>query len=404
DWTELFLARTSAAANPELPSLFAWVYTTTLGTGDRMVAERNPYYWKTDPDGRQLPYLDRVVFDVVQNDQVILLKASNGEFAMHARHINTLRNKPVLARNRKRGGYAFFDLVPSIMNDLLVQLNLAHEDDALRAVFADKDFRIGLSYAINRPELIQSVVQGQGEPWQAAPRRESEFYDEQLAKQYTEFDLDKANEHLDRAGLANRDADGFRLRGDGQRIRFTVEVPTPTVKDFWVDAMELIKGYWAEVGVEIEVKSEDRSLFYERKAANAHDAVVWQGPGGTQDAMMDPRSYFPFSAESGYAVPWAAWFTSRGKAGQEPPEPAREQMALYRQLETTVDKAEQARLFRAILDIAREQFWVIGTVAPSQGYGIVANDFHNVPKSIPDANIYATPGPTNPEQYYLSRE
>jgi ABC-type transport system substrate-binding protein len=400
-WPELFLAKTSAAANPELPTVCAWVYTTTLGKGNRMVAERNPYYWKTDPDGRQLPYIDRVVFDIVQNEQVILLKASNGEFGMHARHINTLRNKPVLAGNRKRGGYRFVDLVPSVMNDLLVQLNLAHEDDAMQKMFASKDFRIGLSYAINRPELIRSVVQGQGEPWQAAPRRESEFFDERLAKQYTEFDLDRANAHLDRAGYAERDGDGVRLREDGERVRFTVEVPTPTVKDFWVDAMELIKGYWAEVGVEIEVKSEDRSLFYERKDANAHDAVVWQGPGGTQDAIMDPRSYFPFSSESGYAVPWATWFTSRGEAGTEPPKPARDQMALYRQLESTVDRDEQARLFREILAIAREEFWVIGTIAPTQGYGIVANDVHNVPASMPDANIYATPGPTNPEQYFI---
>ncbi|HEY8456817.1 MAG TPA: ABC transporter substrate-binding protein [Actinopolymorphaceae bacterium] len=401
-WAELYFARASATSNPELPGLFAWIYTTPLGEGSRMVAERNPYYWKTDPEGRQLPYIDRVVFRIIQDQQVILLSASNGEFGLHARHINTLRNKPVLARSRKKGRYDFFDLEPSIANDMLVQLNLAHKDPVMRRMFGNKDFRIGLSYAINRPELIDAVVQGQGEPWQAAPRRESEFFDEEFAKQYTKFDVDKANEHLDRAGYARRDGEGFRLRPDGERIHFTVEVPTPTIKDFWVDAMQLIKGYWAKVGIDIDVKSEDRSLFYERKDANAHDAIVWQAPGGLQDAILDPRIYFPFSSESGYATPWAAWFRSRGAAGEEPPEPAKRQMQLYRQLEATVDEEERANLFRAILEIAKEQFWVIGTVAPSKGYGIVADNFHNVPESMPDANIYATPGPTNPEQYFIS--
>ena len=288
------------------------------------------------------------------------------------------------------------------MSDLLVQLNLAHKDPVMRTMFQNRDFRIGLSYAINRSELIDAVVQGQGEPWQAAPRRESEYFDEEFAKQYTEFDLDRANQHLDRAGYAERDGEGFRLRPDGRRIHFTVEIATPTVKDFWVDAMELIKGYWAKVGIDVDVKSEDRALFYERKDANAHDAVVWQGPGGLQDAILDPRCYFPFSNESGYATPWAAWFTSRGTAGEEPPEPAKRQMELYRQLEATIDEAERGRLFRGILDIAKEEFGLIGSVAPTEGYGIVANNFHNVPASMPDANIYSTPGPTNPEQYFIS--
>lgn len=401
-WTDLFFARASAPANPDLPGLYPWIYTTALGEGTRMVAERNPYYWKTDPAGRQLPYIDHVVFEIVGNEQVILLKASNGELGMHARHVNTLRNKPVLARSRESGKFDFFELVPAIMNDLIIQLNLTHKDPVLREIFQSKDFRVGLSYAINREELIDAVLQGQGEPWQAAPRRESEFFDEEFAKQYTEFDLDKANEHLDRAGFAARDRQGFRLRPDGKRLRFAVEVPSPALKDFWVDALQLIKSYWEKAGVHIDVKTEDRTLFYKRKDAGEHDAVVWQGPGGLQDAILDPRCYFPFSSESAYAVAWAAWFTSRGARGEEPPKPAKRQMELYRQLETALDKAEQARLFEEILAVAKEQFWLIGTVQPAMGYGIVANDFHNVPATMPDANVYATPGPTNPEQYFIT--
>src|SRR5690606_9150640 len=159
------------------------------------------------------------------------------------------------AKNRERGKYGFFELVPSIMNDMLVQLNLAHEDEKMRRIFQNRDFRIGLSYAIDRADLIKAVMQGQGEPWQAAPRRESPFFDERLAKQYTEFDPKKAERHLDRAGLRKRDREGFRLREDGKRLHFRIEVPTPSVKDFWADAAELVKRYWAEVGVFVEVKS-----------------------------------------------------------------------------------------------------------------------------------------------------
>lgn len=401
DWVEFYGGKTEGAENPDLPTLNAWVYTTALGTGTRMVAKRNPYYWKTDRDGRQLPYLDEVVFDIVNDAQVIVLKASNGELNMHCRHINTVRNKPVIARGREAKGFDFFDLLPALMNEMMIGLNLAHKDKALRDVFQNKDFRIGLSHAINRPELIAAVLQRQGVPWQGAPRKESEFYDEELATQYTDYDVDKANSHLDRAGFTERNAQGIRLRPDGEPIRFAVEIPTPTLKDFWVDAMNLVKGYWAEVGVDIAVKAEDRTLFYERKEANEHDAGVWQGDGGLQDAILDLRWYMPFDHESIFATPWALWFTSGGREGQEPPPAAKRQMELYGEVRRTTDKGEQATLMRQILQIAKEEFWAIGTVLPTSGYGIVANNFHNVPKTMPEAYLYPTPGPTSPEQYFI---
>lgn len=95
----------------------------------------------------------------------------------------------------------------------------------LREVLQSTDFRIGLSHAINRPEVATVVYLEQGEPWEVAPLPDGPFYDEELAKQYTEFDLDLANEHLDRAGLDQRGGDGFRLRPDGERLSFRVISP-----------------------------------------------------------------------------------------------------------------------------------------------------------------------------------
>jgi peptide/nickel transport system substrate-binding protein len=51
--------------------------------------------------------------------------------------------------------------------------------------------------------------------------------------------------------------------------------------------------------------------------------------------------------------------------------------------------------------IAREQFYVIGTVMVPEGYGIKRNDFHNVPSVMPESADYNDPAPTNPEQYFI---
>ncbi|MEQ4210305.1 ABC transporter substrate-binding protein [Actinopolymorpha sp. B9G3] len=403
-WGDFFLLdKGSVWSNAELPSLFAWRLTRGLGTGTRVVAERNPYYWKTDPEGSQLPYLDRVTFDVVKDAEVMLLKATAGELNMHTRHFNSLKNKPVLARGRDRGGYQFIDLVPSEMNEMIIMVNLTHKDARLREIFQKKDFRIGLSHAINRNELNTAVLQRQGEPWQAAPRRESTFFDEEFAKQYTEYDEGLANDHLDRAGLTERDGDGFRLRPDGERVSFNVEVANPTVKDTWVSAMELVKGYWAAVGIDISVTNEDRTLWTERVTANEHDAAVWTGPGGLDiDALLSGHHYLPYNVGSRYAIAWADWYLSGGKAGEEPPAVVRRQLQLYNDMLTTSDEAEQQSIFRQVLQISKEQFYVIGTLQVAQGYGIVGNGFHNVPRSMADAWLYPTPGPSRPEQYFVT--
>jgi peptide/nickel transport system substrate-binding protein len=195
DWIELFTAKAGLAGyvdpvhyqNEELPTLAAWEITQPLGERGRVVVERNPYYWKVDPDGSQLPYIDRAVFDVIPENEAILQRALEGSIDMHIRHINTFINKPVLAQNRDSGGYGFFDAQAANMNTMVIALNLTHEDPVKREIFNNKDFRIGLSYALDRQEMIDVVFQEQGEPYQAAPRPNSPFYDEELAKQYTEY-------------------------------------------------------------------------------------------------------------------------------------------------------------------------------------------------------------------------
>jgi peptide/nickel transport system substrate-binding protein len=165
--------------------------------------------------------------------------------------------------------------------------------------------------------------------------------------------------------------------------------------------LELISAYWAAVGVEMTVKVEDRSILYDRKEANEHDAVVWGGDGGL-DVILEPRWYFPFSGESNFAELWQYYYNNDPRAGDEvPPEPALKQMELYDMLKGTADPELQAQYMNEILQIAQEQFWVMGISLPVRGYGIVKNNMHNVPESMPGAWLYPHPAPTNTCQYFF---
>lgn len=411
DWVELFRLKGGGIpgtpydarwSNVDLPRLNAWVLTEPYGEGTRVHFERNPYYWKVDPDGQQLPYIDDVVFDVLEDPEVLLLRASNGEIDMHARHITSVANKPVLAENREKGDYDFIDIVPSSMNTVVIALNQSHKNEAMREIFQNKDFRAGLSHAINRQEIIDVVFVSQGEPWQLGPREETPWYNETLVKQFTEYDVDIANEMLDKV-LPDKDGDGMRLMPSGDPFSFVVEV-TADLNPESVDTSNLVLDYWREVGVNASLQPEDRSLLYSRKGANEHDCAVWGGDGGLNDAILEPRWYYPHSDESLYGVAWWIWHADPANPqaeAVEPPEAVKAQIELYDKIEQSPDPEAQSEMFVELLATAQELYHAIGISLPAPGYGIKKNNLRNVLSPMPGAWLYPNPAPTQPEQYYF---
>jgi len=412
DWIELFRKKGGSIpgspvvamwTNPELPRLTGWVPVIPYGVDTRVTFTRNPYYYKVDPEGQQLPYIDKLDYVVTEDVEVLLLKGLSGELDFEMRHFCTARNKPVIADALEDMESEFFEANPSIMNTNIYMLNLAHKDPALREIFNNKDFRIGLSHAINRQEVIDVVYVSQGEPWQAGPRPETPYYNETLAKQFTEYDVDLANEYLDKV-VPERDGDGWRLRPDGQRLSFAVEVAQAGEFPEMVDTSTLVVQYWREVGVDVVASVQDRSLFQNRCDANDHDAAVWPGGSGLQDALISPYNYMAFSGNR-FGIPWTYYWnnTPEPKATpEEGPEPVVQQQALYDQIRATGDPDEQIRLLEEILKIAEEQFFVMGISLPAPEYGIKKTTFRNVRMTgMPNAWVYPNPGPDHPAHFFF---
>jgi peptide/nickel transport system substrate-binding protein len=405
NWVDLYNLKVAGDGRWTTPSpkLWAWVLDEGSGyTADavQVTATRNPYYFKVDPDGNQYPYIDKVVWNVGADVETLVLQALNGDIDFQDRHIATLANKAVFFDNAEAGDYGFVETVPSSMNTAAIALNLTDLDPVKREIFQNHDFRAALSIAIDRQAIIDLVYVGQGEPYQMAPRPTSPYYNEQLAKQYTEYDPDLANQMLDDAGFADKDADGFRLGPDGNRITFDIDVIS-TLDPAWPDVVEQVVGYWQAVGIDARESVVERSLLYERKAANQQDASVWGGDGGLE-VVLEPRWYFPYSNETHFAEAWQYWFNGPDDPrAEEPSEPAKMQMDFYNQLKSTADPDQQKALMDQILQIAADQFWVMGISLPANGYAIKKNNFHNVLESYPNAWLYPHPGPTNPFQFYI---
>ncbi|MFI7700381.1 ABC transporter substrate-binding protein [Nonomuraea sp. NPDC049480] len=399
DWVQLFMLKQDPWHNADQPTLHAWKVTNAIGSGTALVAERNPYYWKVDQQGRQLPYFDRFRAEILGDVEVELLKIMNGEIGLQLRNFNTPENKPLVAQNAAKGKYRLFDVPSRLSNTMIIQFNQTHTDEKLRELFRKKDFRIGLSYAINRKEIIDGVYAGQGEPWQAAPSKRNAVYDEAFAKQYTEFDAAKANEHLDKAGLTEKDGDGMRLGPGGKPLVITIMASTEFPHH--VQALEFVKKAWEAVGVGLRVDPVAGTLFTERSMANQPQASTYTcsdfdlitGTGG--DHYYVPSN----SGSARYAIRWAQWYGSQRKSGDEPPEEVREQLDLFTRMRTEPDFAKALGYAKQVVEISKEQFYAIGISSHPDEYGVVSNSFKNVPDSM--AGAPTNPGPTQPEQYSL---
>ncbi len=393
------------------PTLGAWVTTNELPgkldsiqlAGTRLIAVRNPYYWKIDPAGQQLPYLDRVEFLVASNPAEIVELGLQGKLDMQYFYLGGEENRQRFETGAPTGGFRLFRRLLSVSSAAALSLNLNHPDPELRRLFNDRNVRVALSIALDRARMAAEIGLGLGQPYQLAPRPESPFYDERLAHQHTEYDPARAARLLDEAGLARKDAEGFRLRADGSRLRLRLSIcDNPYCTVLWREVARAVAAAWSKVGVETVVEELRRQELYALKNdRTAHDAVIWEGEGGS-DPLLETRYYLPTTWESNYGIRWYKWWAGDLGAGEEPPAAVKRHYELFAQLRAQVGLSAQKRLMRQILELSADQFYAMGICLQGPGFGVVRERFRNVPLVMPSAWSYPSPGPTLPCQYFLA--
>ncbi len=390
-----------------IPTLDAWYLENpyTDGVGE-VVARRNPYYWKVDTAGRQLPNLDEVRFTIVPTMEAALQRILAGEVDFQRQDFAALG--PESARSLQRaeaaGRLKFVSVVPDRANALAICLNLTHPDPVMRAVLGDRRVRVALSEAIDRPRIITHLFGGAAVPWQVAPRPGSVFHLPRLGAAHTAFDPTAANAALDEAGLIRWDAEERRLLSDGRPFRVTLLIHQP-VDPLWVKVLRQIREDWRNVGVELRWEAVSRSAGYGRIDRNEHDGAVFKGAGGIA-AVLEPDYYVPVTVydgnQSAFAMPWARWFNDPASEGAEaPPERVRAQLEVFRRLRAEPDWATRVSLMGQVLEQAADEFYTIGICLESSRHAVHTPRFRNVPASYFDSWLYPDPGSLNPCQFYL---
>ncbi len=132
--------------------------------GQRLVVERNPFYWKKDAKGNRLPYLDELVFVFAQNADAQVLKFQSGEIDL----ISQVGAENFSVLSRQQRGYTMQDAGPGLeYNFLFFNLNdlgekASQEMQRKQKWFREAKFRQAVSAAVDREAIVRLVYQGRG--------------------------------------------------------------------------------------------------------------------------------------------------------------------------------------------------------------------------------------------------
>jgi len=378
------------------PTMQAWIleeFTTSY-----KVHVRNPYYWKVDTAGNQLPYVDKIVATIV-DPEVYQMKIIAGE-ADVAYAQTKIENYPLYKENEEEGGYRVVAIPGTYGADVKLEVNLTYPNDPARqTLYQDVRFRRALSLAINREEINETVYFGLGVPRQLTVLPTTSYYKKEWAEAYAQYDPNTANRLLNEAGLTERDKDGFRLGLDGKSLLLAIEysqleVATPTT------LLELVKEYWENVGLRVLLKFEDSVLWNTRVVeSNAHDIGAMY-----QDCCEEISNYLmgAGSWRTGGTVAWGhSWhdwlkaeddiaagrktladFEGGKMPGEEPPEEFK-QLEEWAELRTATEfgSKEYEELSQQIYDFHADKVLMIGTVGLVPLIYIANKNLGNVPEA-----------------------
>ncbi|NDJ75577.1 MAG: ABC transporter substrate-binding protein [Chloroflexi bacterium] len=384
--------------NPELPVMYAWHVSEWEAGATRMVAERNPYYWKVDTEGNQLPYIDRIEYTLVEDNTAVNLMAIAGELDMQHRRIDFSQIQ-VYMEQAEDNDYYLLLWTTAQASGVTLFPNQSYSDEQYRDLFQTLEFRQALSLAIDR-DLINNVAYlGQGVPRTETVVRSSALFQPEIEQYYAEYDPARAEELLAEAGLV-KEGDSWYFE-DGTRVELIVE-STDAVSGASSNALEVIVGNWNDIGLTTVLETMSRDVYWPRATGNEVMIATWETDRGLVP-MVDPIYQFPFDERSWMGPAFGVWYKSGGELGEAPPPHLQEVMDLYDDYKSSVDPDEQLEIAREIVRRSTEGLFTIGTVGEIPGLVVVNNNFHNVMELHTSDWLVFTPGTMDPPQFWIEQ-
>lgn len=328
----------------------------------------NPYFHMVDTQGNQLPYIGEQDELYINENEVRILKAINGEYDYKHQSLS-LPDAPIMMDNQKKGDYTL-ELIPAISYSV-IGINITPADEEKRKVFGNLKFREAMSLAMDRDEINEVAYFGLGKPIQYTGFSPvPDFVDPKWSNYLTKHDPAQAKKMLDEIGVVDKDGDGFRDLLNGSKLVLNIQFATQGIPSAVV---ELVAQQWTSVGIKTIFKEVTPDEYRSAQTANELDVVSWYLSQplavnlGNSDLFTPPFATY-FEATNGQL--WRQFIESNGASGLKPPAFVGEMKAGIDALQGSVagTAASNAAVKKLVSTMAKNQVFM-GTVrAPGPVY------------------------------------
>ena len=225
-------------------------YVAEYEPGVRVVAVRNPNYWKRDAAGVPLPYLERVIYQIVpdRNTELLLFKEGNKDsYSLRPEDLDELLNVAEPDFTVYNGGaslgsaFIAFNQNPDTMDELV------------HSWFSQTTFRQAMSALLNRDRIASQVYRGLAEPALHFFARANPYFDESIRQEFS-YDPERARELLAEIGI-RPNAEGLMEDAAGNHVEFNLHVGAEN--NVGVDVMNIFADELKAVGITGNVRAID---------------------------------------------------------------------------------------------------------------------------------------------------
>jgi len=324
--------------------------------GQRVVLERNPYYWKADRAGNQLPYLNEVVFLFVPSEDAQVIRFQSGDTDVLSRF--SAENFAVLQKQQSAKGYHLDDLGSGLeYNFLFFNLNdLATkglpEISKKQAWFQDVRFRQAVSAAIDREGIVRLVYSGRATPiWDQVTPGNKLWLDDKIVR--PERSLERARQLLQAAGFSWK-SDGALMDAHGDHVAFSILTSSSNAQRTKIAT--IVQDDLSQLGMTVQVVPlEFRAMVDRLTNTYNYEAAVM----GLVSGDADPTSEMNVWLSSGETHLWHP-------RQEKPATPWEAEMdRLMQQQLVTLDYAKRKSLYDRVQEIVADDVPVICLVSPN---------------------------------------
>ncbi len=326
--------------------------------GERIIFERNPHYWDRDDETNRLPYLERVVYLIVQNQDTALLKFLEGDIdSSSVRGMDYPLLKPLEGKNN----FTIYDTGPDFGSNFIV-FNQNNQNNPVSGEpyvstkklswFSDVNFRKAVARAVDKKRIIDILMNGLGyEQFSPMSPSSGYFYNPDL-EQY-DYDLEAAGAILKKAGFFDQDGDGVIEDSIGRDVEFNLFTNTGSTERMQIAA--IIRHDLERLGMKVNFLAlEFNNLVSRLVSTYEWDAVILGLTGG-----IEPHFGKNVWHSSGQLHMW--------NPRQEEPATDWEQRIdrIFEEAVQELDEARRKELYDEWQEIVSDNLPVVYTVLPA---------------------------------------